>query len=273
LTKAYDSLQFFSLRPTLERFNLPNKFINLMENILCQMNGSIKTFYGLTNEFNINKSIRQGDPIAPLLFVLWIDALHDGIYLNPYTSKRMGYKFNAHKHRIASLGFADDIVIFGEYWKDIYLTHQWVREFLFTHGGSINKDKTVYLISNVIKNDPRWLHTCNGNDPINPSPIDTNFRYLGLNLNLNLEWNNQINKMNVTINQWCIKVINSKISFLKGIELYKMILLPRLDYGLTFATIPDKILNRWSRKILKTLFQFRPFPIKFNYFSFCYYFY
>jgi len=54
---------------------------------------------------------------------------------------------------------------------------------------------------------------------------------------------------------WCNKLLNTKLSLLKGIELYKIILLPRLDIGLTFANIPEKTLTKWSRKIIKTLFK------------------
>jgi len=249
LTKAYDSIQFCSFRPSLERFNLPEKFIKLMENILFKMSGSIKTFFGLTDQFEINKSIRQGDPIAPLLFVLWI--VHDGIY----TSKKMGYKFNSHHQCIASLGFADDLIVFGETWNDIYITHEWIREFIHTHGGQINQNKTAYIISNGIPNDKRWLHSCSGNEQIIPIEKDHYFKYLGLNVNLNLDWKKQTQIMNNVIIQWCNKLLSTKLSLLKGIELYKITLLPRLDIGLTFANIPDKILNKWSRKIITTLFR------------------
>jgi len=199
LTKAYDSIQFCSLRPSLERFNLPEKFIKLMENIIFKMTGSIKTFFGLTEKFEVNKSIRQGDPMAPLLFVLWIDALHDGISFNPYISKKMGYKFLSHHQRIASLGFADDIIIFAETWNDIYITHEWVKDFIHTHGGKINQNKTAYIISNGIENDKRWLHNCSGNEQIIPAGKDKYFKYLGLNINLELDWSKQIQIMNGSI--------------------------------------------------------------------------
>jgi hypothetical protein len=51
MRKAYDSVQFYSIRPTLERFNLPETFIKYIENIQFSLQACFKTFYGLTETF------------------------------------------------------------------------------------------------------------------------------------------------------------------------------------------------------------------------------
>jgi hypothetical protein len=58
--KAYDSVQIYSIRATLERFNLPDSFINYCVNMHTCIRASFKTFYGLTDSFNVekNKAIR-----------------------------------------------------------------------------------------------------------------------------------------------------------------------------------------------------------------------
>ena len=79
MKKAYDRVQYFSIRPTLERFNLPVSFIKYLENSQFSLRACFKTFYGLTKEFNVENSLRQGDPLAPLIFVLFTDALQSGV--------------------------------------------------------------------------------------------------------------------------------------------------------------------------------------------------
>jgi hypothetical protein len=75
MRKAYDRIQFFSIRPTLERFNMPENFIKYIETTQSSLRACFKTFYGLTDSFSIENSLRQGDPRAPLLFILFTDAL------------------------------------------------------------------------------------------------------------------------------------------------------------------------------------------------------
>jgi len=259
LKKAYDNVQYFSIHDTLIRFGLPLNFIKLVENISFNMNGYIKTFYGLTKSFDIQKSVRQGDPLAPLLFVMFIDTLHDGLLNNPFCNHVFGYKFISNDTNIISLGFADDIVVFAENWNNIFFIHEWIRSFIWAHGGDININKTNYLISNANKKDPRWLHSCDGNQQLIPT-CSNSFRYLGLHLNLKLNWKTQINKTNWMVINYCNKILASKVSTLKAIEIYKTILLPKIDIALTFAIIPNKMRNKWSRKVLHALLQCDHYP-------------
>src|SRR5689334_19955162 len=74
--KAYNSVQAFSIRASLERFNLPENFISY---ILC----NLKTYYGPTKEFPVLTSVRQGDPLSPLVYICITDVLHEGLRNNP----------------------------------------------------------------------------------------------------------------------------------------------------------------------------------------------
>jgi len=60
--KAYDSVQAYTIQASLERFNLPNEFINYVLSNLEEASSCFKTFYGPTDDFAIETSIRQGDP-------------------------------------------------------------------------------------------------------------------------------------------------------------------------------------------------------------------
>src|ERR1700735_3510190 len=99
-SKAYDSVQLFSIKASLERFNLPENFISYVLSIHSNIRASFKTFFGLTDSFKIENSIKQGDPLAPLIFIFITDALHEGILHNPIISDesgpiRGGYRFIA----------------------------------------------------------------------------------------------------------------------------------------------------------------------------------
>ena len=43
----------------------------------------VRTASGLTERFPVLSSVRQGDPIAPLIYVFVVDALHEGLRNSP----------------------------------------------------------------------------------------------------------------------------------------------------------------------------------------------
>lgn len=57
--KAYDSIQRYSIRASLERFNFPEMFISLILNLHHQLRASFRTFFGLTDPFDILNGLRQ----------------------------------------------------------------------------------------------------------------------------------------------------------------------------------------------------------------------
>ena len=66
--KAYDSVQAYTIKASLERFNLPSEFISYVLSNLEEATSCFKTFYGPTEEFSIETSVRQGDPLSPLIY-------------------------------------------------------------------------------------------------------------------------------------------------------------------------------------------------------------
>src|SRR5206468_1828983 len=97
------------------------------------------------------------------------------------------------------------------------------------HGGELNTNKTVYVISDCKKKDKRCLPTLHQGELIKPNPINTSFRYLGIYLTMDRKWSKQIKIMKNIINDWTIKIRNAGISSVKATDVFKTILLPRLD--------------------------------------------
>ena len=179
--KAYDSVQAYTIRASLERFNMPENFIQFVLSGLDQATSCFKTFYGLTEDFKVETSVRQGDPLSPLIYILVVDALHEGWRDNPPLLRKTGYRFSNNKTlRISSTGYTDDAMIYAENWGDIWAMNQWTREFCRTHGFKISP-KTKYFISDYKgPGDPRWLPTVEGGGKFCPQDPNTEFRYLGV---------------------------------------------------------------------------------------------
>ena len=76
--KAYDSVQQYSLECSLQRFGFPQVAIDYFTSTLSGASSAVATAAGPSRSFPILSSVRQGDPMAPLLFVIVADALHCG---------------------------------------------------------------------------------------------------------------------------------------------------------------------------------------------------
>jgi ribonuclease HI len=254
--KAYDSVQSYTIRASLERFNFPEAFITYVLSNLEDATSCFKTFYGPTEEFSVETSVRQGDPLSPLVYICVTDVLHEGLKSNPlYNNRKMGYVFsNDPRLRVASTGYADDTMTYCESWSEQWMMHEWVRDFCHAHGFRINSKKSKYFISDWGGvNDPRWLPSVDGLDRINPLPGSEPFRYLGLWLSLDLNWGKQIQIMNKCIMDWRWKAFAAKVDPAQLKTSVMDYLLPRLEIGLAHADITEQMCNGWMSTIMFTI--------------------
>src|ERR1044072_6846658 len=128
--KAYDSVQAFTIKASLERFNMPDKLITYILSGLQNATSCFKTYFGLTDDFKIETSVRQGDPLSPLVYICVADALHAGWKNNPLYELQTGYCFsNDSSTSTSSTGYADDAMIYTMSWEQIWKMHQWTLEF------------------------------------------------------------------------------------------------------------------------------------------------
>jgi hypothetical protein len=197
--KAYDCVQAYTIKASLERFNLPDAFIRYVLSNLESATSCFKTFYGPTEEVPVESSVRQGDPLSPLIYICVTDGLHEGFSCNPlFRGLKTGYSFsNDPSLVVSSTGYADDTIIYCESWKEVWYMHEWMRDFCHAHGFGINAKKSKYIISDSKgAHDPRWLPSVDGNDKITPLISSDPFRYLGLWLSMDLDWSKQIQVMN-----------------------------------------------------------------------------
>jgi hypothetical protein len=254
--KAYDSVQSYTIRASLERFNFPESFITYCLSNLENATSCFKTFYGPTEDFAIETSVRQGDPLSPLIYICVTDALHEGLKCNPlYGNRPMGYSFtNDPVLRIASCGYADDTLTFSESWRDQWMMHEWVRDFCHAHGFKINAHKSRYIISDcLVDNDPRWLSSVDGTEKIVPLPSSTHFRYLGLWMSMDLDWTKQTQMLNKLVMDWRWRAHAAKADPAQLKSSVMEYLLPRMEIGLNHASITQKMCDAWLSTIIHTL--------------------
>ena len=80
--QAYDSINRDKLMLILEEFKIPRKLINLIGMTLRNATGTVKVQNMMTEEFGINKGLRQGDALLTQLFNVVLEKVMRHIKIN-----------------------------------------------------------------------------------------------------------------------------------------------------------------------------------------------
>lgn len=114
LNKAYDSLDWGFLQSVLERVGIPNKISDLIMFSLRETRISILWNGGKLPAFGVGRGLRQGDPLAPYLFILAMEVLSWDIKEDVSRGVWTPFKVAREGTEISHLFFADDLILFGE---------------------------------------------------------------------------------------------------------------------------------------------------------------
>lgn len=105
--KAFDSVSWAFLHKVLERFGFHSNFSNVIRTLYDKSSAQIKINGNLSNTITLHRGSRQGCPISPLLFALYIEPLAQWL---TQTGNIRGVNIRREDHKVAL--YADDILIY-----------------------------------------------------------------------------------------------------------------------------------------------------------------
>ena len=193
--KAFDLVTPLSIERACLRLSIPAKFISLVTSAMQRALAKVRTAFGLSEAIKLCRSLRQGDPLASILYCIYIDPLHCLL------ERLGGYQFADGRLKIASAGFMDDTAVAANSFADLIPLHECVVGFSLLNDGALNNTKSRLLLRDYQgPRESRVLHTPAG--PIIPVGDSTTVRYLGLWVNLALNWETMDNR--IKMNFWRI---------------------------------------------------------------------
>ncbi|GJX14583.1 RNA-directed DNA polymerase, eukaryota [Tanacetum coccineum] len=143
--KAYDSIRWDYLDDVLNSFGFGSKWRSWIRGSLISGKASILVNGSPTSEFQFHRGLKQGDPLAPFLFILIMESLHlsfsRAVEAGIFTGIEIGSSLT-----ISHLFYADDAVFIGE-WSHNNLKGimNILRCFSLLSGLSINVKKSQLL--------------------------------------------------------------------------------------------------------------------------------
>ena len=246
---AYDSVIRSKLWRAMEEFGIPNKLISLAKMTLTDTKSRVRIRNKLSEAFDIKEGLRQGDPLATLLFNLILEAAVRFIGMD--TSSTIFTKSNQ------LLGFADDVDVVGRNMDAVKEKFVAFEEGASNFGLKVSDDKTEYMV--VSSSDRQYGSTVTINQH-NFKVVDS-FVYLGSQVNGNNDIVDEIRRR-VALGNRCyfglLKLLRSK-TIHRNLKcmLYKTLIRPVVTYGSESWCMTNKeeqILLTFERKILRTIF-------------------
>ena len=73
--KAFDMVSMDMLWKVLEILGCPRKFVNIVKDLHINMKAKLSVSGFISEEFEVNKGVKQGDPAAPTYFTLFLTAI------------------------------------------------------------------------------------------------------------------------------------------------------------------------------------------------------
>lgn len=138
LEKAYDNVPWNKLWASLKQYKINNIIIQAIRNLYDKSYTKIKVRNKTSNGFNVTKGLRQGCPLSPVLFKIY---LQNALSFWKRKCSQMGLLLS--NETVYSL-FADDQLLIAEDYEDIeYMTRKLVEEYE-KWGLSINLKKINY---------------------------------------------------------------------------------------------------------------------------------
>jgi exonuclease III len=250
---AYDMVEHWALWQVLEGYGFNTDFIKLLQNIFDGGNTKVSCPWGLTDEVYLNRGVKQGCPMSPLLFLIFINPLIDLI-----NERIDGYSIAGGKEAIGA--YCDDMVIHTEDWNRMSEAIQVVQDYCDDLGMELNlgkdendKSKTVYTTND--KNHKELYVKIRGNQERKVPCIakDESYSYLGIWMNLELNWFRTMNALKANLIRYLEPLKWRCFSARQTVDAINKIFVPMISYRMAVIPFPRKWLSSLDNIIAWTV--------------------
>ncbi|CAH2092926.1 unnamed protein product [Euphydryas editha] len=229
--KAFDTISHTSIWEALSEQGVEKEYIQVIKNIYKNSVSKVK-LESTGPDFNINRGVRQGDPLSPKLFIAVLESIINKLDWNKYGLYIKG-------EYLSHLRFADDLVLLSETSENLERMIQSLHEASIQVGLKINLTKTNTM-TNSYKRTISLEH----------KPLQYVEQYIYLGKQITLDSNsNELEverRTRITWNKfWCYKeVMKSNMPTDMKRKMMDTCILPCLTYACQTWKFTNNIKNK-----------------------------
>lgn len=219
--KAYDTLDRRFLHLALKRHGLPEELIHAVDTMHLATTAAYLADGQLSRTQRVTTGIRQGCPLAPILFILAVHVLYDivdacpglkGVNLTPTV-------------RIKLVGFADDTTAYLRSLAEEGILRDVLGQFAAVSGLSVNLTK-----SKALSTARTGFHGGVAPTAFSPAAHDELFRYLGVLIsskpNQAEVWKTTVQQLTARLHLATIKTTN----VLQRVQVCRAVIIPKIMF-------------------------------------------
>ncbi|GJX40419.1 RNA-directed DNA polymerase, eukaryota, reverse transcriptase zinc-binding domain protein, partial [Tanacetum coccineum] len=217
--KAYDSLSWDFLFEVMNKMGFTLNWIAWVKATLTSSRASVLLNGAPTEEFDVQRGLRQGDPLSPFLFVLAMEGFHVGISEAYRAGVFQGVSIGSSDIRISHLLYADDAILLCDWGvQNARQIIRMLRVFQLASGLKINLNKSKLIGIGVglieVQQVAEMIGCC---------AVRLPFIYLGVPMRCNMNridsWKPMVDKFNKKLSCWKAKLlsIGGRLTLLKSV--------------------------------------------------------
>lgn len=239
--KAFDSLEWHFLKKSLELFNFGPDLIRWVNSFYknvksCIINNGLCSHY-----FNVERGVRQGDPLSPYLFVICVEILAIAVQ---HDENINGIKISDLETKL--LQFADDTTAILADLNSAQAFPKLLNDF----------EKVSGLKLNVMKTEAMWIGSLQSCED---EPLGFKWKpcvkFLSISITYDVKilveknFKRRLKKIANLINLWKSRglSIHGKVSIIK------VILLPKMIYPSSFLSTPATVIKEFNALVFNFL--------------------
>ena len=243
--KAFDRVELQFLFLVMEYFEIPKEIIDLIKTLYTKPRACIFTNGIISEEFTLTRGTKQGCPLSPILFALFIEPLAELIRKD---KEIKGININNNEYKLNL--YADDLVLYlTEYNTSIPKLFSRIEDYSVFSGYKINIDKTEIMpIGEIMPETPDVLKQLKW--------TNKGFRYLGCNIRAckKLLYKDNLEKTLTDILSDLQRWKNVPLNITGRIHLFRMACLPKLLF--TFSVVPIAPPKAFYKKLYTNISEF-----------------
>ena len=141
--KAFDTLSTKAINKAMKIYGFKDNFLKWINILLLERKSCIKNNNHISRFFQMERGVRQGCPLSPLLFICTVELLARNIRKDDNIK---GITANGRNRPVKIRQFADDTTLFLKDQMDFREVLSKIKHFAIFSGLELNKDKSMAMI-------------------------------------------------------------------------------------------------------------------------------